>query len=192
MRTGPKPELGLSVSESPFQAALQSVTRPLEFAARDHFAGAGRVRNLESTLADACRKVGELSVPQDVRECLEAIRGLFLEPLEGESRAAAVEKGLALAASISASGVERKLLGRSPTCFSGVGPKRASVLSKRGINTVLDLLFLFPLRYDDRRSLVRTAELEVGRRATFVRPGESAKTSRRKGAVRTDARGGRG
>ena len=81
MRTGLKTELGLSVSESPFQAALESVTRPLEFAARDNFAGAGRVRNLESTLAEACRKAGELAVPQDVRACLEAIRKLFLEPL---------------------------------------------------------------------------------------------------------------
>ena len=181
MRTGLKPELGLSVPGSPFQAALQSVIRPLEFAARDNFAGAGRVRNLESTLVEACRKAGELSIPQEVRECLDAIRRLFLEPLDGDSRAAAVEKGLALAASISSSGIERKLLSRSPTCFSGVGPKRASVLSKRGINTVLDLLFLLPLRYDDRRSLVRTAELEVGRRATFVARVKSAKTSRRKG-----------
>ena len=54
----------------------------------------------------------------------------------------------------------------------------------------MDLLFHLPARWDDRRSLARVGELEVGRRASFVgaRAGLRLRRARR-GRVR--GRGGR-
>ncbi|MFP8875147.1 MAG: DEAD/DEAH box helicase, partial [Myxococcota bacterium] len=132
-------------------------------------------------LSAACRQARALAVPPEVRQCLDSVSDLFEEPLAAGSHAAAVERALALVAPLRDPAFGDDLLRRSPSCFSGVGPKRSSVLSKRGIDTVLDLLFLLPVRYDDRRSLVRTSELEVGRRATFVARVVSAKSTRRRG-----------
>lgn len=52
--------------------------------------------------------------------------------------------------------------------LKGVGAKRAALLEKKGFATVSDLLFHLPSRYDDRRSLLRVGDLQVGTRATFI------------------------
>ncbi len=44
----------------------------------------------------------------------------------------------------------------------GIGPKRAAALAARGITTVLDLLLVLPVRYQDWRRRVPIAELEPG------------------------------
>jgi ATP-dependent DNA helicase RecG len=46
----------------------------------------------------------------------------------------------------------------------GVGPQRAAALEKVGVRTVEDLLLRFPLRYEDRRSFTRVADLRPGMR----------------------------
>jgi ATP-dependent DNA helicase RecG len=55
----------------------------------------------------------------------------------------------------------------------GVGPRRASALSRAGLNTVEDLLYLFPFRYEDRRRFARLADLvrEPGEGTVLVRVG---------------------
>jgi len=45
--------------------------------------------------------------------------------------------------------------------LKGVGPKRAGLLEKLGIRTVQDLLFHFPVRYEDRSSVMTISEVEV-------------------------------
>ena len=73
-----------------------------------------------------------------------------------------------LAARSSVSVCCRRALARAPSQIPGIGPKRAAALEKKGLATVADLLFRLPARYDDRRSLQRVGELEVGRRASFL------------------------
>jgi ATP-dependent DNA helicase RecG len=52
----------------------------------------------------------------------------------------------------------------SPVRFlKGVGPARAGKLAKLGIETVEDLLWHFPRRYEDRRELTSLASLEQGK-----------------------------
>ena len=48
--------------------------------------------------------------------------------------------------------------------LKGVGPRRAAGLSTHGVETVEDLLYHFPLRYEDRRAFARIAELRPGSR----------------------------
>ncbi len=50
------------------------------------------------------------------------------------------------------------------TALSGVGPALAKTLSKLGLQHVEDLLFLLPLRYEDRSKLVKLGALNAGTR----------------------------
>lgn len=36
------------------------------------------------------------------------------------------------------------------SCLKGIGPKRAEMLARKGLHTILDLLFFTPIRYEDR------------------------------------------
>jgi hypothetical protein len=66
--------------------------------------------------------------------------------------------------------VERWLAAaRQPTTsVAGVGPSRAAELERFGLKTVEDLLYHLPFRYDDRRSLRRAGELQVGDTVTTI------------------------
>lgn len=65
----------------------------------------------------------------------------------------------------------------------GIGPKRASLLSKLGIHTVKDLLFHVPREYEDRRNPTQIRELQIDENALIC--GEIIDTSMRR------SRGGR-
>jgi ATP-dependent DNA helicase RecG len=49
--------------------------------------------------------------------------------------------------------------------LKGVGPRRAADLARAGLLTVEDLLYRFPIRYEDRSRLLPIASLEPGRAA---------------------------
>lgn len=57
-------------------------------------------------------------------------------------------------------------LGLPVTRVRGVGPERAALLARLGIETVGDLLWHRPRRLEDRRALVPIRELELGKPAT--------------------------
>ena len=46
--------------------------------------------------------------------------------------------------------------------IKGIGPKRAKVFQKAGVNTIEDLLYFFPRRYEDRRNVLPIAKLKEG------------------------------
>ena len=48
----------------------------------------------------------------------------------------------------------------------GVGPQRAEALAKVGVHTAEDLLLHLPMRYEDRRSFARVADLRPGMRVS--------------------------
>jgi ATP-dependent DNA helicase RecG len=56
------------------------------------------------------------------------------------------------------------LLSEALTALKGVGPALATRLEKLGLSRVEDLLFLLPLRYEDRTQLVRIGALVAGKR----------------------------
>ena len=53
------------------------------------------------------------------------------------------------------------------TYVKGIGPRRATLLQKLGVNTTYDLLHYFPARYEDRRSIKRIADLQIGEKEGF-------------------------
>ena len=54
---------------------------------------------------------------------------------------------------------------RPVTALAGVGPALAEKLAKLGVFTVQDVLFLLPLRYEDRTRIVPMGSLQAGDRA---------------------------
>jgi ATP-dependent DNA helicase RecG len=56
------------------------------------------------------------------------------------------------------------LLANSLTSLKGIGPALAKKLEKLGLHRIEDLLFLLPLRYEDRTQLVRIGALVAGTR----------------------------
>ncbi len=46
--------------------------------------------------------------------------------------------------------------------LKGIGPKRAKIFSSLGINTVDDLLYYFPRRYEDRTNFIPISKLQKG------------------------------
>ena len=59
---------------SPAEVAIEAVARPLEFAARDDFAHADRVRDLEAGVASAAARALELAIPRDAARILREVR----------------------------------------------------------------------------------------------------------------------
>ena len=50
----------------------------------------------------------------------------------------------------------------------GVGPARAKLLANLGVHTIEDLLYLFPNRYEDRRTIMPIAQVQVGEYQTIM------------------------
>lgn len=46
--------------------------------------------------------------------------------------------------------------------LKGVGPSRAKLFANLGVQTVEDLLYFFPRRYEDRRNLTKLAQVKIG------------------------------
>lgn len=63
---------------------------------------------------------------------------------------------------------KRKELSTPIQFMKGVGPKLASILKKKGINTVEDALYFLPRKYEDRRSIKPISELQVGKTETVL------------------------
>ncbi len=60
-----------------------------------------------------------------------------------------------------------KSLNISIRYLKGIGPKRAKLFSKIGINTVEDLLYHFPRRYEDRTNFIPISELQADQTYTI-------------------------
>ncbi|MGH9674354.1 MAG: ATP-dependent DNA helicase RecG [Bryobacteraceae bacterium] len=62
--------------------------------------------------------------------------------------------------------------------LKGVGPARAEVLKEKSLNTVEDLLYYAPFRYEDRTNLKPVAKLAPGEMATVIAEVKSARLAR--------------
>ncbi|MFP6664254.1 MAG: ATP-dependent DNA helicase RecG, partial [Deltaproteobacteria bacterium] len=56
----------------------------------------------------------------------------------------------------------------SPAVLEGVGPKREKELAQFGLETVEDVLYHLPFRYEDRRQIATTRELRAGETLTLA------------------------
>ena len=68
------------------------------------------------------------------------------------------------------------MLSEALTSLKGVGPALAKRLGKLGLSRVEDLLFLLPLRYEDRTQLVKLGALQIGQRCLVTGEVQLAET----------------
>ena len=62
------------------------------------------------------------------------------------------------------------------TDLTGVGPALATKLERLGLYRIEDLLFLLPLRYEDRTQLVKLGALQIGQRCLVTGEVQLAET----------------
>ncbi len=62
---------------------------------------------------------------------------------------------------------EKKLLKTPVRYLKGVGPKKSEELSRLGINTVEDILYYLPMRYEDRSNFTQIKDLKAGEHTTI-------------------------
>lgn len=55
-----------------------------------------------------------------------------------------------------------KYLNSSLTTLKGIGPKKAELFTKIGINTIMDLIYYLPRNYEDRRTIKKISECSDG------------------------------
>ncbi len=161
---------------------LTAVSRPLDFLANANVAAAGRAHLPVEALVERARRLsvalprplqqkfevlqhelralgsaaaGErLSRAQRCRQIVESIRsGMCAPPAVYRRTETAVEPML-------------EALAQPAQFVKGVGPRRAELFRKFGIQRVEDILYHLPFRYEDRRAISRISELRVGAEAT--------------------------
>jgi ATP-dependent DNA helicase RecG len=69
------------------------------------------------------------------------------------------------------------------TAISGIGPTQAKRLRRLGVETIGDLLFLFPRRHDDYSQLKPIGKLSYGEQVTIIGTIRDTRTKRRAGGV---------
>src|SRR4051812_29729687 len=62
----------------------------------------------------------------------------------------------------------RLALGTDVKFVKGVGPRAAEMLAAKGVQTVEDLLYYLPFRYEDRANPRTIAELRAGEMASII------------------------
>jgi ATP-dependent DNA helicase RecG len=151
---------------------VEALRRPLQMAW-----GGGKDPKLGVLLRTACDAVIAKAPTDAMAEWRIALN--TWELLAEHEQREAVAKGMRLVAryprgpstSTSTSTSTTDPLSASTTTLPGIGPAFAERLAEKGLETVEDLLWCLPRRYDDVRqamSLADVARMEEGQRATFV------------------------
>ena len=132
-------------------------------------------------------------IPSEILQKLGLASGdsLVVEEVNGEIVARPVRSvGISSAKTAHSAGqglkgaISRKNLETGIQFIKGIGPKLAALLEKREIRTVEDALYLMPLRYEDRRQLVKIAALSPGSSEVFFGTVVSADVNTTKGGRR--------
>lgn len=117
---------------------------------------------------------GDLIVPADVLGKVGLLSGnqALVSITDGKILISKVNpslppKGTSDINAVTGGAIKRKNLQTGVQYVKGIGPKLAGLLEKREIRTVEDVLYLLPLRYEDRRELTPIARLRPGQTAVF-------------------------
>jgi len=171
------------------RAFLQRVARPIEFACRDAYAHLPTVKNLDRFVSEqVIGALGERLHPRALEVELLSLRNLFVDfhagltPAEQQYRltqAIQLLRRLQDGPSVidqpgktlkgrepihipTGTDSERPPLDSSIQFAKGVGPKRALLLKRLGIQTIEEALWTLPWRYEDRSNLTPIAKLVLG------------------------------
>lgn len=152
---------------------LDKLEKPLTFASGNNFLNLSRIRNMEAIVSDIVLNLTSGEKDPAIRNHLQNIRENFkgFDLLEQEAKKQVISNALKTLSRMRSFNKEKDNVPGLVTpqyceersglsgveCgiryLRGVGARIASVLAKRGITTVEDLLFYFPRKYEDRRNV---------------------------------------
>ncbi len=149
---------------------IGAIKKPLEFAARGGFARMGTLKGLEPLVSSLVDKAFDMEPEGELASGFCAIKKAFhgFEGLSVEEKKSAIKKGLELTGPSMEALITReavlniKKLSMPLGEIKGIGPRALEKLSKKGLDTVLDMLYFLPIRYEDRRTLRKIKELSSG------------------------------
>jgi len=169
----------------------ESLRAPLELCSRDSFARLAKIKNIEEATAaraqrliSALEAAGFTKVSPEVSQIVDSLHGFEAMPiaqkrtvvtnalavmteLEGKCRLSA-EPYLPSEKPTPAGVVMQQSLATPVQFLKGVGPRFAALLTKKGIDTVEDILYFLPRCYEDRRRIYGVADVPLGVRASVV------------------------
>jgi ATP-dependent DNA helicase RecG len=172
----------------PLEEWLNRIARPIEFATRDDGAHLKAVTNLSDFIStQVLSALRQQTYPKAIEARLMSLRDLFVDfpsalsldeqrrrlhaaglHIQALRKASQQPAGSKASSAASARETEstdggRSDLWRLPVRFAkGVGPKRTSVLQRLGIQTVEDVLWTIPWRYEDRSVMTPIGSLVPG------------------------------
>ena len=174
-----------------FVERMQQIRRPLEFAARQNMRKIAVLQDLEARLLEWLEAATALRPAPELAANLDACRRLFtgFDQADPSTKRqviitalghldhlmALVDRHLTEnpqhppppSPSPTAAPASVNVLTQSIQFLKGVGPARAQMLRRLGIETIGDALALLPRRYDDRTNLKPIRSLQVGTQETF-------------------------
>ena len=176
-----------------FVERLQQIRRPLEFAARQNVRKIAVLQDLEARLLEWLEAATALHPAPELAANLDACRRLFtgFDQADPSTKRQVITTALGRldhlmglvdrqlpespqhpplpspSASPTTSPAPVNVLTQSIQFLKGVGPARAQMLRRLGIETIGDALALLPRRYDDRTNLKPIRSLQVGTQETF-------------------------
>src|SRR5882724_12574 len=176
-----------------FVERLQQIRRPLEFAARQNVRKIAVLQDLEARLLEWLEAAMALHPAPELAANLDACRRLFtgFDRADPSTKRQVITTALGRldhlmmlvdrqlpetpqhpplpspSASSTTSPSPVNVLTQSIQFLKGVGPARAQMLRRLGIETIGDALALLPRRYDDRTNLKPIRSLQVGTQETF-------------------------
>jgi ATP-dependent DNA helicase RecG len=176
-----------------FVERLQQIRRPLEFAARQNVRKIAVLQDLEARLLEWLEAATALHPAPELAANLDACRRLFtgFDRADPSTKRQVITTALGRldylmvlvdrqlpeipqhpllpspSASSPTSPAPVNVLTQSIQFLKGVGPARAQMLRRLGIETIGDALALLPRRYDDRTNLKPIRSLQVGTQETF-------------------------
>jgi len=168
---------------------ISTLLKPLKFASKDNFIHLAALKKVEGLVQGLCRKA--LALPLSDKEAikikeLQSVFENFDSLIIGEKKEK-IMKAFDVIKAISNQQPAVRVLGESrklnAECYSlneiktrlaklstplkdikGIGPKLAEVFKKKGLETVEDILYFLPIRYEDRRQIKKIAQLRLGTR----------------------------
>ena len=191
------------------QHFVELLARPIDFASRDSYAHLSTVKNLGPFISrQVVQALAEKIYPPGVEADLLALRQLFadydqltdqaerkrrltgaraiLSRLSTMPQPAPSPKDVTAASPISYASRQAPVaeLWNLPIQFAkGVGPKRAVLFGRLGVQTVEDALWFLPWRYEDRSVVTEIGRLSPGIKATIcgtVQTSQLKRTARRR------------
>ncbi len=170
------------------QKILESLEKPLRFAARTNFQNIGKVKDLDKVIEDITLRALSLNLSEKEVATLKSLRESFgaynrlqlngkkklitdsltlIGGLKG-SRAYTFDDNLPTSEASRPTADDADLSEISIQYVKGVGPRIAELLSKKGVKTIEDALNYFPRKYEDRRNIKRISMLEPNTRQTVM------------------------